>query len=232
MRRRKSAETPMSMIGMRFPETLIRPRSAPKSSARWRARFEDADGPLPGGFIASIEEDIPVRLYTDGLNSAAFLEWAEEHNLPTVVELGGHNFRLVSRKRKALATGVYDPDWETRTDAFKRELKQYAIRGRHRDDYVYGTMDRKKWDKFVAQFNITKENLPELSVLDGPDRTYWQDPSVFGVAEFIAAVKGGEIVTREQQKRKDGALEEVLQAFVDYMPYSLLAMLGLFLGVF
>ena len=140
-------------------------------------------------------------LYAGELNSAVFLEWAEEHNLPT-----GHNFRLVSRKRKALATSVYNPAWETRTDAFKRELKQYAIRGRHRDDYVYGTMDRKKWDKFVAQFNITKENLPELFVLDVPEQSYWQDPSVFVVAKFITAVKGGEIAPRDQSKHKDGTL--------------------------
>lgn len=211
---------------------LLDPEASKEEIARF---FEGGDGEVPsGGFIARIEEDVPIRLYDGELDSAALLEWATEQNLAVVLELGGHNFRFVSRRGKALAIAAYDPDEgaKAKTDAFKRELKRYAIRGEFKDDYVYGTMDGKKWAKFLSQFAITEENLPELFVLDAPSRTYWQDASVFGVAEFVAAVKAGEVVPREQEKRKGGALEEVMQAFVDFMPYSLLAMLALFLGVF
>ena len=111
-------------------------------------------------------------------------------------------------------------------------MKDYAVNGKYKDEYIYGTMDGIKWDKFLSQFSIQKENLPELFVLDVPNRTYWQDPSVFGVSNFITAVQNGEIESREQEKRKSGVLDEVLQAFVDYMPYSLIFMLALFGTVF
>ena len=151
---------------------------------------------------------------------------------PVVIELGGHNFRYVSRRGKALAIAVYNPDDEVRTTQFHRELKQYAVNGAHKDDYVFGKMDGKKWDKFLNQFSIGRDNLPELFVIDVPNRTYWQDASVFGIAEFIAAVKSGEIQSREQEKPQKGPLEEFLQVFVDYMPWSLFLMLALFLTVF
>ena len=56
-------------------------------------------------------------------------------------------------------------------------------------------------------------------MIDVPERTYWQDASVFGISEFINAVKNGEIQPREQEKPKTGPLDEFLQVFVDYMPW-------------
>ena len=131
-----------------------------------------------------------------------------------------------------MAIAVYDPDDEIKTTNFRRELKQYAVRGKYKDEYIYGTMDGKKWEKFLSQFSIHKENLPEVFIINVPERTYWQDPSVFGIAEFISSVQNGEIQSREQEGRKSGPLDEFLQVFVDYMPWSLVAMFGLFMTVF
>ena len=197
------------------------------------ANFFDVGSEVPtGGFIARIEEDVPMKLYEGELTTLAFSEWASKTNLAAVIELGGHNFRFVSRRGKSLAVAVYDPDDEIKTANFQRELKQYAVKGAHRDDYIFATMDGKRWDKFVSQFSITKDNLPELFVIDVPAGIYWQDASVFGVSDFVSGVKSGEIESREQEKRKEGPLDEFLQLFVDYMPYSLSAMLALFAGVF
>lgn len=205
---------------------MLLPGTPPEEIAKF---FEGREVPT-GGFIARIEEDVPVKLFVGEMTTDVLAEWAKENNLATVMELGGHNFRFVSRRGKALAIAVYDPDDEVKTQKFRAELKRYAIRGKHRDDYIYAAMDGRKWDKFVSQFSI--KNLPELFIIDVPERKYWQDASVLGIPEFIAAVQDGEIEAREQEKRKDSPLDEFLQVFVDYMPWSMVAMLTLFVGVF
>jgi hypothetical protein len=197
------------------------------------AKFFDEENAVPmGGFIARIEQDVPTKIYDGELTSDSFIDFVRDSNLPIVIELGGHNFRLAGRKGKPMAIGVYDPDDEIKTKKFRQELKQYATRGVHKDDYVFSTMDGKKWNKFLSQFSITKEGLPELFVLDVPARTYWQDSSVFGVSDFIKSVKNGEIESREQEARMKNPFEEFLDNFVKYMPWSLLAVLGVLGGTF
>ena len=210
---------------------------SPSTTSEEMTKFFDStsssgNGIPTSGFIARIEDDVPIKLYTGDITTDALTNFVQETNLAAVIELGGHNFRFVSRRGKSVAIAVYNPEDTIKTTNFKKELKDYAVNGKYKDEYVYGTMDGIKWDKFLSQFSIQKENLPELFVLDVPNRTYWQDPSVFGVSNFITAVQNGEIESREQETRKSGVLDEVLQAFVDYMPYSLFFMLALFGTVF
>lgn len=140
---------------------------SPKSSSEEIAKFfEGSDTSPSNAFIARIEADVPIKLYTGEISSDSVSEFVKANNLPIVVELGGHNFRFAGRKGKPLAIGVYDPNDEVKTHKFRQEMKEYAMRGAHKDNYVYGTMDGKKWDKFLSQFSITKESLPELFVLD------------------------------------------------------------------
>mmetsp|Transcript_35325 Transcript_35325/g.63639 ORF Transcript_35325/g.63639 Transcript_35325/m.63639 type:complete len:466 (+) Transcript_35325:259-1656(+) len=208
---------------------LLSSEAAPDEIAKF---FEGDAAAVPsGGFIARIEEDVPIKIYEGETDTIAFTEFAKENNLAVVMELGGHNFRFVSRRGKPLAVAVYDPDDEVKTNKFRRELKQYAINGKHKDDYIFSTMDGKKWDKFVSQFSIHKESLPEVFVIDVPERTYWQNASVVGISDFITAVKNGDIESREQEQRKTSPLDEFLQVFVDYMPWSLVAMFALFITV-
>ena len=200
------------------------------------ARFfpeEGSEGAAPGGgFIARVEDGVPTRLYEGELNSVSFLDFVEAQNLATVVHVDGHNFRFVSRRGKPVALAAIDPSDEARADRFQKELKRYAVRGEHRDDYVFATIDGTKWDKFLEQFSITKESLPELFVIDTPARTYWQDSSIFSISDFVQAVKSGEIEPRVQEKPKKGAADQVFQVFVEWMPWSLFGMLSLFVLVF
>jgi len=210
---------------------------SPSTTSEEMTKFFDSssnsgNGIPTSGFIARIEEDVPIKVYTGEVTTDALTNFAQETNLAAVIELGGQNFRFVSRRGKSVAVAVYNPEDTIKTTNFKKEMKDYAVNGKYKDEYIYGTMDGIKWDKFLSQFSIQKENLPELFVLDVPNRTYWQDPSVFGVSNFITAVQNGEIEPREQEKRKAGILDEILQAFVDYMPYSLFFMLALFGTVF
>jgi hypothetical protein len=117
-------------------------------------------------FIARIEDGVPIKIYSGELTSDSVSEFVKANNLPIVVELGGHNFRFASRKGKPLAIGAYNPNNEVSANKLRNEMKEYAISGPHADDYVFGTMDGTKWDKFLGQFSITKESLPEFFVLD------------------------------------------------------------------
>ena len=150
-----------------------------------------------------------------------------------LVELGGHNFRFASRRGKPLVIGVYNPEDTVKTTQFRKEMKLYAVQGQHSADYVFGTMDGKKWEKFTSQFGITHESLPEVFILDAPQRTYWQDSSVFDISDFIESVQKGEIEPQVQERSgPKNPLEEFSQMFVAWMPWSLMAMLTLFVVVF
>ncbi|KAL3809356.1 hypothetical protein ACHAXA_009064 [Cyclostephanos tholiformis] len=186
-----------------------------------------------GGFVARIEEGVPIRIFDAELSIASISDFVTEYNLATVLELSGQNFRFVSRRGKALGIAAYNPDDdELTTERIQRELRRYAISGPHRDDYIFAKMDGKKWDKFLGQFQVRRENLPEFFVVDVPSRTYWQDSSVSGISNFISGVKDGTIVAREQEKSKSGPLDDLMQAFVNYMPWSLGVAFVLFVAVF
>lgn len=194
----------------------------------------------PTGFIARIEEDVPTKFFVPeeqegGVTNIeeALVEYIKETNIAMLVELGGHNFRFASRRGKPLVIGVYNPEDTIKTTQFRKEMKVYAVHGQHSNDYVFGTMDGKKWDKFTSQFGITQEALPEVFILDAPERTYWQDSSVFGISDFIDSVQKGEIEPRVQERKgPKNPLEEFSQMFVAWMPWSLIAMLTLFVVVF
>ena len=129
--------------------------------------FSNSDTVQPKAFIARIEDGVPIKIYSsEELSSDSVSKFVKANNLPIVVELGAHNFRFAGGKGKPLAIGVYDSNDEEGTNEFRREIKEYAISGQHSDNYVFGTMDGKKWDKFLLQFSITKDKLPELFVLD------------------------------------------------------------------
>jgi hypothetical protein len=200
----------------------------------------DAVVPTPtnavdGGFVARIEEGVPTRVYDGELSVPAMSDFVAEYNLATVLELSGQNFRFVSRRGKSLAIAVYDPDRAhvESTDGIERELKRYAISGPHRDEYVFAKMDGKKWDKFLGQFHVRRENLPEFFVVDVPSRMYWQDSSVRGISDFISGVRDGTIASRESEgKSRSGLMDGLMQAFVNNMPWSLGVLFVLFVGVF
>ena len=140
---------------------------SPTTSSEDVAKFFAGSGVTePKAFIARIEDSVPIKVYNGEMTSDSVSEFVQANNLPIVVDLGGHNFRFAGRKGKPLAIGVYDPKDEAKTAKFREELKEYAIGGAHKEDYVFGTMDGTKWEKFLGQFAITKKNLPELFVLD------------------------------------------------------------------
>ncbi len=198
----------------------------------------DETSPMPpsssrGGFIARIEKDIPIKIFDGDISTSAVTDFVRENNLATVINLSGDNFRLASRRGKALAIAVYDPeDGSVETERHRRELKQYAITGAYKDDFIFATMDGRKWDKFLGQFSVDKKNLPQFVVVDVPERTYWQDSSVVDVTNFIAAVKNDTIQSRKQEKSKSGLADMILQSFVDYMPWSLLLVFAAMAFVF
>lgn len=186
-----------------------------------------------GGFIARIEKDVPVKIFDGEITTSALSDFVRETNLATVIHLSGDNFRQASRRGKALVIVVYDPeDGNEVTDNYRRELKHYSITGTYKDEFIFATMDGRKWDKFISQFSVSKDNLPQLVVVDVPERTYWQDSAVANVSNFIDAVKNGSIPSRKQEKPKSGVADKLLQTFVDYMPWSLVFVFAIFGFVF
>lgn len=186
-----------------------------------------------GGFIARIEKDVPIKIFDGDITTSAVTDFVRENNLAMVINLSGDNFRLASRRGKAMAIAVFDPeDGSDVTERHRRELKHYAITGAYKDDYIFATMDGRKWDRFLSQFSVDKKDLPQLVVVDVPERTYWQDSTVVGISNFIAAVKNGTIQSRKQEKAKSGLADMLLQSFVDYMPWSLVFVFSVMAFVF
>lgn len=202
----------------------------------------DGDGPATSSstyvegqyFLARIEQGVPLRLYTgDPLSTSHMESFITMHNLPTVLELNGNNFRFVSRRGKPLVIGVYNPD-DTTNDKFRTEVTQYAIGGTYKEDYIYSMMDGKRWDKFLAQFQVYgKDGLPQWIVVDVPNWTYWQDSKIDSLSNFVAGVKDGTIKVRRQERpTKVAPWDDFLKTFMDYMPWSLIGVFVVFGGVF
>lgn len=216
---------------------------------------DDDDGHVDGQFfLARIERGMPPILYTGDPKSSTDIEtFVASTNLPTVLEVSPQNFNFISRRGKPLIVGVYDPaitsssstnnDDDINDDKVKvqSELRDYAIHGQYKDEYLYAIIDGGRWDKFLTQFYVHKNKssnggsstvITQYIVIDRQRGFYWHDKSVKTASDFISGIKNGTIHIRAMKKPSKYETPALWKSFMKYMPYSMVGVFVLFGIVF
>jgi hypothetical protein len=96
------------------------------------------------------------------------------------------------------------------------------------DQYYFGWMDGKLWQKFLEQFEIKSENLPQILVLDVPTKTYWLSDEHKSVKDLLEAIDNGIVESKLVQPSNKGFMAKVRKAeflFFEYLPWSLIGLI-------
>ena len=117
-------------------------------------------------------------------------DWVETHNEDLVTRLGPHNFRRIGLKRMVVAA-VVDPE-ESLAAQGAEALMYAAVAGFHsdiREAFAFGVLDGRRWDEYIATFDLTVSDLPRVLVLDRPSERFFDEyrPPEKGDGEVAAA---------------------------------------------
>ena len=117
-------------------------------------------------------------------------DWVETHNEDLVTRLGPHNFRRIGLKRMVVAA-VVDPE-ESLAAQGAEALMYAAVAGFHadiREAFAFGVLDGRRWDEYIATFDLTVSDLPRVLVLDRPSERFFDEyrPPATGDGEVAAA---------------------------------------------
>ena len=181
--------------------------------------------------VKRIEPDVKVR-YLENVESLTvdkLTDWVTQQSLPLVNMLGPSNFQKVSKMGRPLAIAVADTEDAEQVKALKEHMLNY-ISSSENEKYYYAIMDGKKFIRFLEQFNVQEQHIPQFLVLDGPTKKYWQNETYSNLFEFIKAIDNGEIKSAmASRSAKTGILGKFEHYFLLYFPYSLV---GILLAVF
>ena len=195
---------------------------------------------LPGNletvaYVNRIEKGAKPRDWDQKeMTTDALATWVQEQNVPLVATLDSHNFHKISRNGRPLVVSVVDMTNESQVEAMKKHMLDYITRtGKKKaDQYYYGIMDGKKWSKFLAQFRVEPEHIPQTIVMDIPTKEFYQNETYGNIFEFMDAVEDGTIekafATSPQSK---GILAKIERMFLQNFPYSLLVPMVLVFGI-
>lgn len=197
----------------------------------------EAEGP----FLCRLEENVAPRCFQQAtaqdLTLEAMHDFVRAQNVPTVTKLGPHNFRKVGHSGRPIVIGVVENEADDDQVAImKKTLVEYATHGpQHlQDKYYFGWFDGKKWGRFLEQFDVKSEDLPQIFVLDVPSKTYWQDASYkLNVGDFLNAIENGSLVSKVGTKKGfEGYLKRFLLLIVDNAPWSVVVLVLALIAVF
>jgi len=183
----------------------------------------DADA-AKNGFIVKIEKGLPPMLFKPtqpDFTAIELLDFVKENNFALVTDLGPRNFNTIGKKGRHLVIGVVDSSDESQVNVMKKELIEFATTGPSDvvSKYYYGTMDGKKWAKFMSQFEVEVDELPQVIVIDVPTKMYWRDPSYESIQEFIMAVAEDKVEMKQSIRAKGGNfLKTLADVYVSNMP--------------
>jgi hypothetical protein len=131
--------------------------------------------------------------------------------------------------------GVVDSSKPEQIEDAKQRLTAFATTSDVRDKYYFGYFDGKQWQRFLTQFEVLPEDLPQVFLLNVPKKVFWQNATYgMDVENFMAAVKSGSISSRLAGKSGiEGALQRLYYAIAENRPWSviLLVLVVLALGV-
>ena len=105
-------------------------------------------------------------------------------------QLGPHNFRRIGLNRMVVAA-VVDPEEDLAAQGAEA-LMRAAAAGFHsdiREAFAFGVLDGRRWDEYIATFDLQVSDLPRVLVLDRPAERFFDEyrPPETGDGEVAAA---------------------------------------------
>jgi hypothetical protein len=221
------------------PSSLYQVFSQVARKKQASAYFLWLDQPEGGGqpfFIKRIESNVKVRMYeeTGELTTEGLTKWVQEHNVPLIATLGPHNFQRIGNSGRPLVMSVLDTENEDQVKATRAHMADYISNTEEAkaDQYYYGIIDGKKWAKFLDQFRVVPEEIPQMIILNVPTKMFWQNSTYSNMFEFMKAVEDEVIMSdHSSPSGKKGSLAKFENIFMKYFPYSLGVLLLLVVGI-
>jgi len=182
---------------------------------------------------------VETKCVSDGhemLTSTAFLgAHVEEQLTPTVSLLGPGNFHAITRKGRSVVIGVVpDAPHTAALDEMKQLLTQVSMAQNPAQVHYFGIIDGGKYNKFLQQFQVTADQLPQLFVLDAPEGEFWQNttdlyhpPTLPGALLFLQHVNQGLVPAQLTQDAQSGKvwynriINTAMFYLVKYRPWSI-----------
>ena len=184
---------------------------------------------VSGPFLCRMELGVPPRCKKSiqgTLSLKEFVEWVEVMNVPTVSQLGAHNFHKLGRSGRQLAIAIIDEQNQEQLDVAKTEFTKFAISGPKnvRDNYYYAYFDGNVWKNFLAQFDVYPHEMPQLLVLDVPVQTFYQNATYrLNLNDFLLAIDSGKLKSRfSGSDGLDGKLKLLFRIILLYRPWSVM----------
>ena len=191
-----------------------------------------AFGGEPGKeLFAKIEKHVAPLVWEppeDGIRTADLLDWVDGANVPLVIEYGPSNFNRIGNKGRELVVGIVDGDDADEVIKMKTMLADYATNGPKAivSQYYFGWLDGKQWYKFLEQFEMDPDVLPQFLVLEVPSKVYYRDVDYKTVSSFLEGIDNGSILSQDHVSRRGfmGKVYKLEHWFFSHLPYSLIVL--------
>lgn len=190
-------------------------------------------------FLCRIEVNVPPRCFdiitsignTVNIPSSLLqqsIDWIEKESIPTVSQLGPHNFHKLGRSGKPLVIAIIDEGNHEQVEMTKTIFTKYAtVTGPEhiRNKYYYAHFDGNIWKNFLSQFNVFPQDLPQILVLDVPIHTYYQNATYkLNIDDFLLGIEDGSIPSKlSNDAGMNGRLVMLYRLIILYRPWSVVA---------
>jgi len=156
--------------------------------------------------------------------SAEFLQFVKEQNVALMTVFGPSNFHKVGNLGRPLVIGCVKD--ESR-DEIVQKLKDYVLNIGPAvlvNQYYFGSVDGTKWSRFLQQFGIATDMLPQYLVLDVPTKRYYHNETYNDVKSLLEAIDNGDVTAQDPSKNKPwwSIFERLMLIIVSNLPWSLI----------
>ena len=122
-------------------------------------------------------------------------------------QLGPHNFRRIGLNRMVVAA-IVDPEEDLAAQGAEA-LMRAAAAGFHadiREAFAFGVLDGRRWDEYIATFDLQVSDLPRVLVLDRPAERFFDEyrPPETGDGEVAAASLRNYLRSISRGERRQG----------------------------
>jgi len=109
-------------------------------------------------------------IYFDDYQEEAVTKWVSDQQFPLVSFLNEFNFESLTSQKRRLVVGVVDSNAAV-TEKFAENLRKSAAR--FTSDFLFALLDGVHFEKWVANYGITAEHLPNVLVLDEANEIFY-----------------------------------------------------------